>query len=374
VKGVASIYAHSHTHTNARKIIKTPSERKPMPFREKGEARSWHLSSSWCSFLVSWESAICLKICVVDKIFLEESHLSRLKALGTISVYNDIPKSMEELTKHIGDNDVIIDGWSDITREVIDKASNLRMISVWATGHDYIDVQAASEKGITVTNVPGYASQAVAEHTLALLFAVAKRIPEADRFVKSGNWGWEPFRSIELRGRTMGVIGTGHIGELVAKFAQCLGMEVIAYTKHPSAERARKLGVRFVDLETLLRRSDVISIHVPANDETQKLIGSEQLELVKKGVIIINTARGKIIDQDALVQALRDGVVAGAGIDSLQEEPPAKDNPLFAMENVVLTPHVAFHTTEALRRCTDMCIANIENWIRRTPQNVVSKV
>ncbi len=313
-----------------------------------------------------------VKITVVDAVYFDKEQLTKLKSMGEIVIFNDAPKTGSEIISRIGTSDVIITCWAEITKDAIDKAKNLKMIAVWATGYDHVDIKAAKEKGIIVTNVPNYSKESAAEHTFALILSIIRNIPQADKIVKTGLWGRENLRGIELQGKTIGIIGTGNIGSRVVKIANCFGMKVIAFTKNPSDKRAEKLNVKYVDLNELLQKSDIITIHVPLNDETEKILGEKQFLIIKRGALLINTSRGRIIDEKALIKALRDGRIAAAGLDVLEKEPPDMDNQLLKMDNVLLTPHCASYTDEALKRCTDICIKNIEKFVKGKPLNVIN--
>ncbi len=313
-----------------------------------------------------------MKIVVTDAIFLEQDHIDRLNNLGTVQIHNDLPRSEKELISRLKDAEIAIAGWSIVTPEVINQLTQLKMISIWATGYDSVDIGAAKNRGITVTNVPGYASEAVAEHVFALFLSFTRKIPAADRYVKMGNFDWKEFRGFELAGKTIGIIGMGSIGIRVAEIARCFGLNVISFTAHPYKEKARKFEVRFLPLDDVLSQSDFLTIHVPLTAETEKMISYHEFGKMKKNAIIINTSRGKVIDEAALIEALKSGKITGACLDVLAKEPPVKDHPLLNFDNVILTPHIAFHTTEALGRCTDICIDNVEAFINGAPQNVVN--
>jgi len=192
----------------------------------------------------------------------------------------------------------------------------------------------------------------------------------ADRHVRRGEFDWRPFRGLELAGRTIGVIGTGAIGCRVAEIAKAFKMRILAFDKYPNFERAEEIGMKYVDLQTLLRESDVITLHVPLTPETEGLIGKSDIDLMKEGCVLINTSQGKVIDEKALIEALKSRKIAYAGLDVFEEEPPPKDNPLFKLENTVLSPHIGFHTLEAAKRCTEICIDNIVKFIEGQPQNL----
>lgn len=310
-----------------------------------------------------------MKIAVVDHVYLEKKHLERLHSLGELEVFKEPPKTTQELKERIRAADIVIVGWSELTRGIIQSSKTLRMISIWATTCHYADLKAAAERGVVVTHVPSYAMEAVAEHTYALLLASIRRLSSADRHVRKGNFDWRPFGGVELHGKTLGIIGTGSIGCRVAEIAKVFGMQILAYDKYPNAKRAEEIGMKYVDLLTLLKESDFVTIHVTLTPETEGMLGKKEIEIMKKGAVIINTSQGKVIDENALVKALKSGKIAFAGLDVFAEEPPAKNNPLFKLDNTILSPHVGFHTVEAVRRCTDICIENVEKFLNGHTQN-----
>jgi len=311
-----------------------------------------------------------MKIVVVDHVYLEKEHIEKLRSIGDAEIFKDMPKNSEELKRRIVDADIAIVGWSHLTEEILKAAEKLKMVSIWATTCHYVDLKTARERKIVVTHVPGYATEAVAEHVFALLLAAARKLLLADRHVRRGEFDWRPFRGLELAGRTIGVIGTGAIGCRVAEIAKAFKMRILAFDKYPNFERAEEIGMKYVDLQTLLRESDVITLHVPLTPETEGLIGKSDIDLMKEGCVLINTSQGKVIDEKALIEALKSRKIAYAGLDVFEEEPPPKDNPLFKLENTVLSPHIGFHTLEAAKRCTEICIDNIVKFIEGQPQNL----
>jgi len=298
--------------------------------------------------------------------------LERLRGLGEVEVYTSKPESPEDLVKRIHDAVVVVNirAYSRFDRSVLRKAHSLRLISVWETGLDNIDLQAASDLDITVTNTPNTATESVAEHTLTLMLATARRIPQIDSFVKQGKW----VRGLvsQLHGKTLGVIGTGAIGGQVAKLGMGIGMKVVAWTFHPNEEWARNCGVEYVSIDRLLRESDVVSIHLRLTEETRELIDREKLSMMKPTAILVNTARGSIIDMKALVEALKAGRLWGAGLDVFEKEPLSPDDPLLKLENVVLTPHSAGQTAEVLDKGLNIAVDNVISWINGSPANVVN--
>lgn len=311
-----------------------------------------------------------MKIVVVDHIYLEEQDLEKLRSLGELEVFREPPESTEEIQRRIDGAEIVIVGWSRLTREIIERAHKLRMVSIWATSCHYVDVEAARERQIVVTHVPAYSTEAVAEHAFALLLASIRKLLLADRHVRDGRFDWRPFRGFELAGKTIGIIGTGLIGSRVAEIAKAFGMNVLAYDISPYQMKASRIGFQYVSLGQLLKESDIVSLHVPLTPETERLLGREEMEMMKKGAVVINTSQGKVIDENALVNALRSEKISYAGLDVFEEEPSTPTNPLFALDNALLSPHIAFHTVEAVRRCTDICIDNVLKFLEGGLQNL----
>ncbi|VVC04892.1 Glyoxylate reductase [Candidatus Bilamarchaeum dharawalense] len=310
-----------------------------------------------------------MKIVAIDFADIDESCLIRLKKLGQVAIYPDLPKSEDELISRIGDADIILRGWTTITKRVIEKSKNLKMVSLWSTGYDKIDMDAARERGITVTNVPEYGSQSVAEHVFAFIFSLIKKIPQYSASVK--NREWKRIQTTELKGKTLGIIGFGNIGSKVATIGKCFGMNILVYTRSPKKSNAKELDVTFVSLNVLLSNSDIITLHLPYTKETHGLLGAKEFSIMKKTAIVVNTSRGNVIDESALISALMSGTLAGAGLDVFEREPPSKDNPLLKLDNVILTPHSASYTKEAIGRCTTTAIDNIEKFLEGKPQNII---
>jgi len=311
-----------------------------------------------------------MKIVIVDHIYLEEEHIKKLRSFSDLEIFEEPPKKPDELKERIRAADIVIVGWTNLTKNIIDSAKKLKMISIWATTCHYVDLEAARERGIVVTHVPGYATEAVAEHAFALLLAAIRRLPSADKHVRTGDFDWRPFGGSELAGKTLGIIGTGAIGCRVAEIAKAFKMQILGYDKYPNLKKAEEIGMKYVDLYTLLKESDFITLHVTLTSETEGLIGKKEIEAMKKGAVIINTSQGKVINEKALIDALKSGKLSYAGLDVFEEEPPAKDDPLFKLDNTILSPHIGFHTVEAAKRCTDICIDNVVKFLGGHSQNV----
>ncbi|QDA32569.1 hydroxyacid dehydrogenase [Thermococcus indicus] len=281
---------------------------------------------------------------------LHEKAIDVLKNAGFEIVYEEYPDETR-LLELVGDVEaIIVRSKPKVTRKVIEAAPKLKVIGRAGVGLDNIDLEAAKERGIKVVNSPGASSRSVAELAVALMFNVARKIAFADRKMREGTWAKKQAMGIELEGKTLGVVGFGRIGYSIAKIAKALGMNVLLYDPYPNEERAKEVGGKFVDLETLLRESDVVTLHVPLIDATYHLINEERLKLMKPTAILINAARGAVVDTNALVKALQEGWIAGAGLDVFEEEPLPADHPLTKLDNVVLTPHIGASTVEAQMR------------------------
>lgn len=253
----------------------------------------------------------------------------------------------EELKAEVGKyNALIVRSATKVTSDIIESAENLRVIGRAGSGVDNVDKIAATKKGIVVMNTPGGNTITTAEHTMALLLSMARQIPQATAAMKGGKWEKKKFIGVEVYNKTLGVVGLGNIGTYVAKVAQGMGMNVITYDPYLSEEKVRTLGVKLVELEELIKKSDFITIHTPLTSETKGLINAERIAMMKDGVRIINAARGGIIDEKALYEAIKSGKVAGVALDVFEKEPP-EGSPLLELDNVVCTPHLGAATEEA---------------------------
>ena len=268
------------------------------------------------------------------------------------------------------DADIIIIANQPFRKNVIEKCEHLKLLSVAFTGVDHIDVDFCKEKGITVCNAAGYSTNAVAELAFGLAISVLRNIPPCDTVcrkegTKAGLVGGELF------GKTFGIVGTGAIGGKVAKIAQAFGCKVVAYSRTVKPEM-EGLGIEYMSLEDVLKVSDIVSLHVPLNDKTKGLIGAKEIALMKKNAILLNTARGPVVDSEALAAALNEERIAGAGIDVFEMDPPVPaDHPLMHSKHTVVTPHVAFASHEALFTRAQIVSENILKWEDGTPQNVI---
>lgn len=290
-----------------------------------------------------------------------------LDGRAQIDYYDTLPGSEERLIERSAEADVVLNIRSSckFTAKVFDGCRRLRLLSLWGTGTDHVDLAAAARHDVTVTNTPGVSAISIAEHTLALLLAVARRIPQVDAATRRGEWARG--QSVELHGKTCGIVGLGAIGQRFAVLASAIGMRVIAWTMHP-----RQIpGIEVVDLEELFRRSDIVSLHLRLSDETRGFVGPHRFGIMKPGAILINTARGGIVDEPALVAALTNQRLAGAGLDVFAVEPLPSRHPLTNLPNVVLTPHYAGVTPEAMEAGLRMAVENIWAFLDGKTEHVV---
>ncbi|MFQ5838455.1 MAG: hydroxyacid dehydrogenase [Thermoplasmata archaeon] len=277
-------------------------------------------------------------------------HQDAMEALRERFDVNAKEVSPDELLEIIGDYDVlVVRSRTKVTREVLRRGTSLRVVARAGVGVDNIDVEAATERGIMVVNAPAGSTQSVAELAVGLMLCLARRIPEADRSMKEDRWEKSRLKGVELAGKVLGLIGSGRIGGRVATICQALGMTVIAFDPYLQEEVARERGIELTRLDDVLQRSDFISIHAALTEETSHMISHPQLSMMKRTAYLINCARGKIVDEEALVEALQDGRIAGAGLDVYEKEPPS-GSPLLELGNVILTPHIGASTAEAQRR------------------------
>lgn len=283
------------------------------------------------------------KILVSDP--LAEEGLAILREHSRVDVRTELPE--DQLVEIIQDYDaLVVRSGTQVTARIIDAGKRLKIIGRAGTGVDNIDVEAATRRGIPVVNAPEGNTLAATEHTLAMMLALARNIPQATASLKQKQWKRSKFMGIELNEKTLGIVGFGRIGREIAKRANAMQMRCVAYDPFISAERARQLGVELLSLDEVMQQSDVITVHTPLTKETTHLINSDKIAMMKDGVRIINCARGGIIDEKALYEGLKSGKVAGAALDVFEDEPPLK-SPLLDLENVVVTPHLGASTVEA---------------------------
>ena len=316
-----------------------------------------------------------MKITILDRntITTGDVSLSPIEAMGNVRIFDALPA--EQVISAIGDSDAVIVNKAKITAEVMDACKNLRFVGLFATGYNNIDTKAAKERGIVVCNVPGYSTSSVTQHTFALILHFASHADDYAASVARGDWAnsstfsYLSFPISELAGKTLGIFGFGTIGKSVANVAKAFGMNVIATVRHPVAFD----GVEFVDKDTLFARSDYLSLHCPLTDDTKHFVNAETLAKMKPTAVIINTARGGVIEEQALTEALNRGQIRGAGIDVLDIEPMRPHHPYLTAKNCYITPHVAWGSIEARTRLIDLVAENLRAFEKGEPINVVNR-
>ena len=298
-----------------------------------------------------------------------------LEALGKLTVYDRTPAS--EIEKRIGNADIVLTNKTPITAETMNICTNLRYVGVLATGYNVVDVNAAKQKRISVTNIPTYGTSAVGQFAIALLLEICHHVGHHSQAVSQGRWEacedwcfWD-YPLIELAGKTMGVVGYGRIGQTTGRIAQALGMNVLAYDSYQDAT-LESATMQYASLDTLLAESDVISLHCPLFPETEGIVNKNTIAKMKDGVIILNTSRGPLIVEQDLADALNSGKVFAAGVDVVSSEPIKGDNPLLKAQNCIITPHIAWGPKESRQRLMDIAVANVAEFLKGSPVNVVN--
>jgi phosphoglycerate dehydrogenase-like enzyme len=299
-------------------------------------------------------------------------HLDRLKPWGEVQLYTDRPKSVDEQLARAKDAVCLVNtrGAVKWPADALRALPKLRMATVCGIGTDAFDLVVAQELGIVVCNIPGRTAPIVAEHAFGLMLAVAKRAYFQTASLKAGRW--PRLDNVYLNGKTLGLVGTGNIGGVMARLARAIGMDIVAWTFNPSAERAAALNLRFLPLDEMLATADVVSVHVRLSPQSRGLIGARELGLMKRGSILINASRGAMVDSAALVDALNAGHLAGAGLDVFDQEPLPPDHPILRCEHVVLTPHNADQTPEGMDILNEGVVDNVIAFLKGRPQNVVT--
>ena len=298
--------------------------------------------------------------------------LDDLRRLGEVTVYNTKAADQDELVARLAEADALINvrAYTTLDAATLDRLPRLALIAVFGTGTDNIDSEAAAARGIAVCNAPGANARSVAEHAIALMLAVSRQVARQHRAMQAGQWTY--FEGPELEGKTLGVIGLGAIGQHTARIAAGFDLRVLAWSPTRDEARAAGCGATLVELDDLLRHADVVSLSLASTAATRGLIGERELGLLKRRAILVNTARGALIDQPALVAALQAGRLFGAGLDVFAEEPLPTGHPLTLLENVVLTPHAGWVTREARERLLRLPVENIAAFFAGKPQNVVN--
>ena len=320
-----------------------------------------------------------MKIIVLDGYTLNPGDLSweGLERLGELTVYDRTAYNDQDIIEAIGDAEIIFTNKTPLSKEVLKKVPSVKYIGVLATGFNIVDIQTAEELGLVVTNVPGYSTIAVAQLTLALLLEMCHHVGEHSQAVKNGEWSKSEDFSfwntplIELQGKTLGIIGFGRIGQATAKLAQAFGMNILTTgsRKRPELETDT---CKYTTLDELLKASDVISLHCPLTEKTEGIINKNNISKMKDGVMIINTARGPLVVEKDLKEALSSGKVAGAAVDVVSGEPISKENVLLKAKNCVITPHIAWAPLESRARLMKIAVENLEAFLRGKAVNVVN--
>ena len=321
-----------------------------------------------------------MKIVVLDGYTENPGDLSwgELEKLGELKVYDRTSLTDEaEIIERIGDAEVVFTNKTPISRHVIDSCPSMKFISLLATGYNVVDYTYAAEKGIPVTNVPTYGTDAVGQFAIALLLEICHHVAHHSEAVHQGRWEsnadwcfWD-YPLIELAGKTMGIIGFGRIGQKTGTIAKALGMKVLAYSPHE--RESGKSIADYTDLDTLLAESDVISLHCPLFPETKGIINRDTIAKMKDGVIILNNSRGPLIEEQDLADALNCGKVYAAGLDVMSEEPVRGDNPLLKAKNCIITPHISWASRESRQRIMDSTVENVRAFLAGAPINVVNR-
>ena len=313
----------------------------------------------------------CMKINVISINPLLQRQKERLSSLGKLKYYDTFLGDPELPEKLKGADVLMITPRLHI--DILDQLENCKLIAVQATGYDAINIQKAKKKGISVCNVPDYCTDSVVEHIFGLILSITRKIQIGDEMLKNNSWERGlAYSSIPLQGQTLGIFGLGKIGQKVANIGNVFGMNIISTTAHPNTEREKKYNLKFVKFEELLKESDFIVLAAPATPENQEIFNEQEFTKMKKNLIFINTARGALVNEKALAEALNNGTIAGAGIDVFQKEPPEPDNPLLSAKNCTVTPHTAWSSKDAVERLNDFCIDNIEAFIKGNPQNIIN--
>lgn len=318
-----------------------------------------------------------MKIVILDGSALNPGDLSYdcIRQFGDVTLY-DSTETEAQTIERIGDSEIVLVNKVPITEKILKSCPNIKLICVQATGYNIVDCEACKKRGIPVTNVPTYGTAAVAQFTLALILEMCHRIGLHNHSVHQGDWikstnfcYWLT-PQMELSGKTLGIIGFGRIGRAVGKLARAFGMKVIAYSRS-QCDEGHEIG-EYVDLDTLFTQSDIISLHCPLFTETEKIINSENIAKMKDGAMIVNTARGGLLDEQAVADALNSGKLLYAAVDVVSQEPMDANNPLLTTRKCIITPHIAWAPLESRQRLLDCVVENIRAYRNGNPQNVVN--
>ena len=314
-----------------------------------------------------------MKIVITDGFAVNPGDLSWdiFKKFGQLEIYTDTPNDLA--AQRIGDADIAIINKTVIDEALLQQCPNLKLICVAATGYNVVDLEATKKRNIPVCNVPGYGTAAVAQFTFSLLLELCNRVGLHDNLVHDGQWGqrggfcfWDTPQT-ELAGKTLGIIGYGTIGQAVGKIAEAFGMQVLAYNRSHTV-----VGASYVTLEELLQKSDIVTLHCPYTPETHQIINKDTIAQMKDGAILLNTARGGVINEEAVAAALRSGKLRGAAVDVVSAEPIRETNPLYTAPNCIITPHMAWAPKESRQRIIDSMVKSIDGWLTGKAVHVVN--
>ena len=319
-----------------------------------------------------------MKIVVLDGHTLNPGDLewTQMEQLGEVTVYDRT--RADKVVDRARNATIVLTNKTPVTAEVIGQLPSLKYIGVLATGYNVVDVGAAKQKGILVTNVPGYGATSVAQLTFALILELCQHVQRHSdavmegKWARSADWSFWDYPLTELAGKTIGIIGFGNIGKKVADIASSFGMSIFAHSR-TQTDQSHRNNFSWVSIDELLRQSDIISIHCPLTEDTKGMFNSNTLKKMKRSAFLINTSRGPIIVDKDLAEALNNDVIAGAGIDVLSVEPPPPDNPLFRAKNILITPHLAWATKEARMRLMNGVVENVAAFLAGCPVNVVNR-
>ena len=313
-----------------------------------------------------------MKVVILDAKTLtnDDIDFSVFDEFGEVTIY-DYTK-YNQIAERIKDAEIIVCNKSIMNRMTLKDAKNVKYIGLFATGYNNVDIEYTNERNITVCNAGSYSTNAVAQHVFALILEHYNKVGEYNKFVKDGGWihseKFSPFKPMkEMDGRTLGIVGYGSIGKKVAKIAQAFDMKVLAYNRSPKKDES----VRFVEMDELLEKSDIVSIHCPLNSDSEKMCNKEFFEKMKDGALFINTSRGGVVDEQALIDAVKSKKISGAGLDVVAVEPMEKHEEILDIDNIIITPHSAWAPVETRTRLVEIVKNNIKKWVAGAPVNVI---
>ncbi len=315
-----------------------------------------------------------MKIAILNECFFTQDHIKRLKKLGEVVIYENTNSEELAIERSKGADIVIADCFiTPLNNKVISSMTQTKLININSTGYDHVDIESATKNNVRVANVPNFSTDSVAEQTIALMFAVNRKIVEGDKIFREtlleidpGNQDQRKFLGFNFKGKTLGIIGFGNIGKRVAELGKGLDMKVIAYNRSKKSMK----NVEFLGLSEVLKRSDVVSLCLASSSDTNKIISKKEFSLMKKSSLLINTASGKLVDTNALMEALQTGTIAGAGLDGVADL--NKNHPFLKLKNVVFSPHSGFFTEESLKNIADIITESVEKFANGKPINLVN--